>query len=190
MTSHPGIYPAAVAVVGRPGQPDRVISFDVTVEDQRAWMEFALAEQGRIGALRLAASLLVVLVFMILGFTLGEFAGLAWGGGIGLAAAVLGVPWLLRRSVRAQIDDQIARAPDGSIGPVSLELTSDELTWQTAAAKTTWQRRAIRRVAVRDNHAFIMFGPSNGLVIPLAKDDGSRTRFIDSLNSGGVPETD
>ena len=163
-----------------------MISFDVTEEDQRAWMRFAIDEQGRVAALRVAFSMLLVLVFGIFGFGVGGWTGLGVGAAGGLLLAVTGLPWMLRRSVEGQIDDAVASAPEGSVGPVTLELTSDHLTYTTQAVTSTWRRRAIRRVAVRGDHAFIMFGPSNGLVVPLAGDP-ERSRFIDALNSGSEP---
>lgn len=167
-----------------------MISFDVTEDDQRAWMRFAIDEQGRLAALRLAFSMLLVLVFGIFGFGVAGWSGLAIGVGGGLVLALTGLPWLLRRSVERQIDDAVATAPDGSVGPVSLELTSDRLIYTTRAVTSSWQRRAIRRVVVRGDHAFIMFGPSNGLVVPLLDDSAERQEFIDVLNSGGAPTPD
>ncbi len=167
-----------------------MITFDVTEDDQRAWIQFAIDEQGRVGALRLAFSMLFVLVGAIFGMAVGDFTGLAIGAGVGAVLAVTVVPVVLRRSVRSQIDQAIATAPDGSVGPVTLRLTADELSYTTSAARTTWNRRAIRRVAVRGDHAFIMFGPSNGLVIPLTDGAADRHRFLDALNSGDVPTED
>ena len=56
-----------------------MISFDVTEEDQRAWMRFAIEEQGRVGALRTAFSMLIVLVLAVFGFSVGGWTGLALG---------------------------------------------------------------------------------------------------------------
>ncbi len=165
-----------------------MISFDVTYEDQRAWMRFAIEEQGRVSALRTAFSMLFVLVFAVFGFSVGGWTGLALGAAGGLVLALAVVPVVLRRSVEQQIDQAVATAPDGSIGAVTLELTRDRLSYRTSVSVSSWERRAIRRVVVRDDHAFIMFGPSNGLVVPLAEDDGSRSRWIDALNAGDVPD--
>jgi len=162
-----------------------MISFEVTEEDQRAWMQFAIDEQGRLAALRLAFSMLFVVLSGIVGFMFFELTGLLVGAALGGILALTMLPWLLRRSVPAQIDEAIASAPDGSVGPVELELTADELSYRTSAVHSKWQRRAVRRVAVRNDHAFIMFGPSNGLVVPLGDDPtGERAAWIDALNSG------
>ncbi len=163
-----------------------MISFDVTEDDQRAWMEFAIEEKGRVAALRLAFSMLVVVVFGILGYAFYEWSGLIGGFGVGLVLAFTLVPITLRASVRRQIDEAIAKAPDGAVGPVTLRLTADRLSYATSSAESSWERRAIRRVAVRGEHAFIMFGPSTGLVVPLTDQAGERHRFIDALNSGGM----
>lgn len=152
-------------------------------------MRFAIDEQGRVGALRLGFSMLFVLVFAIFGMAVGDFTGLGIGAAVGAVLAVTLVPVALRRSVQSQIDQAVASAPEGSVGPVSLELTAEEISYTTSVAHSTWKRKAIRRVVVRGDHAFIMFGPSNGLVVPLADDGGERHRFIDALNSGGVPDT-
>jgi hypothetical protein len=167
-----------------------MITFDVTEDDQRAWMQFVIDEQGRVGALRLAFSMLVVLIGAIFGMAVADFTGLAMGAGAGGVLAVTVVPAALRRSVRSQIDQAIASAPDGSLGRITLELTTDRITYTTSAAHATWSRNAIRRVAVRGDHAFIMFGPSNGLVVPLRDHTGDRHRFIDALNRGSVPTDD
>lgn len=164
-----------------------MITFDVTEDDQRAWMQFAIDEQGRVGALRLAFSMLFILVGAIFGMAVADFPGLGIGAAIGAFLAVTVVPVAMRHSVRQQIDQAIASAPDGSVGPVTLQLTVDQLTFSTSAAHSTWNRSSIRRVAVRGDHAFIMFGPSNGLVVPLHEQADERHRFIDALNSGTVP---
>lgn len=163
-----------------------MISFTVTEDDQRAWMEFAIGEQGRVDALRVAVSMLSILVFVIVGFATFDFTGLGIGALVGIVFALSVVPVLLKRSVRRQIDQAIDTAPDGSLGPVTLELTPDQLTFTTSSVRSTWQRRAIRRVAVRQDHAFVMFGPNNGLVVPLYDDlNREREAFVDALNSGG-----
>lgn len=164
-----------------------MIQFDVTETDQRAWMQFAIDEQGRVGALRVAGGLLVTVIGAIVGHSMGDFTGLGIGAGVGAVLALTLVPATVKRSVARQINEAVASAPDGSVGPVTLELTERELTYTTSATRSSWQRRAVRRVVVRGEHAFIMFGPSNGLVVPI-DGDPARRAWIQALNGGRVPD--
>lgn len=162
-------------------------SFEVTDHDLRAWINYAVDQQGQVKqSIRAAMILMPILAGGVGWLALGGIGAL-FGAGFGLVAGLLVLPILLRRTISRRIEQAIAQQPDGVIGPHTVRVEDDRLIWSTTVAQCAWKRSAVRRVHETDDHAFVMFAPENALVLPLHRDSSGDIRTVVAALTNAPP---
>lgn len=163
------------------------VTYHTTADDVRAWMRFAIDRNADVHKSIRASRILMPIIALLLGFLVEGTVGAAIGLAFGIIIGVLLIPLLMQQTLNRRIDTAISQLPDGIIGPNSLEVLDDRIVWTTDAAQCHWKRTAIRQVSKTDDHAFVMFGPENALVVPLHQDRSGDVRTAIDLLAGGPP---
>lgn len=162
------------------------VAYELTERDLRAFFDHLVEEQGMLRAFNRRVLLLFPIVTALVGWLAFEWIGALFGLAVGALVAILVIPQTMKATFSKRFDQMLAAAPDGLMGPHTLELTDDaELVATTSASSCRWVRSAVRSVVTTDEHAFIKFGPENALILPLRPDPaGDRRRIVESLSSG------
>lgn len=161
--------------------------YDVTEDDIRAWIRFALAQRDEVQRSVRMAMVLLPIITTLLGWLVEGALGAAVGLAFGLIMGLLVFPQLMKRTIDGRIETAIEQLPDGIVGPHSLEVLDDRIVWTTTAVHSTWKRSAIRRVAKTADHAFVMLGPENAIVVPLRNDAAGQVSAVVGAIEGAPP---
>ncbi len=161
--------------------------YEVTEDDVRTWIRFAIAQRGDVERSVRLSMVLMPVIATLLGWLNFGGIGAAVGLAAGLIIGLLVVPPLMKRTVESRIDTTIDGLPNGIVGPNTLEVLDDRVVWTTTAVQSTWKRSAIRHVTRTADHAFVMLGTENAIVVPMRHDDSGELATVVSTLQGAPP---